>query len=52
MFAVIRGDPWRNQQEQAYPELQVLDRLLVERVTVKNDRTGPFSNELGNNLNS
>ena len=52
IFTVIPGNPWRtkgdSQHLEARPELQ--DWLRSELFTVKNSRTGPFSNYLGNNF--
>ena len=52
IFAVSPGNPRRtkgdSQHLEARPELQ--DWLRSELFTVKNDRTGPFSNYLGNNF--
>ena len=52
IFAVIPGNPRRtkgdSQHLEACPELQ--DCPQSELFTVKNSRTGPFSNYLGNNF--
>ena len=52
IFTVIPGNPRRtkgdSQHLKARPELQ--DWLRSELFTVKNSRTGPFSNYLGNNF--
>ena len=52
IFTVIPGNPRRtkgdSQHLEARPELQ--DWLRSELFTVKNSRTGPFSNYLGNNF--
>ena len=52
IFTVIPGNPRRtkgdSQHLEARPELQ--DWPLSELFTVKNSRTGPFSNYLGNNF--
>ena len=52
IFTVIPGNPRRtkgdSQHLEARPELQ--DWLRSELCTVKNSRTGPFPNYLGNNF--